>query len=131
MTNPLRLGVAGLGVVGTSLIRLFQRQNAGLAARAGRDLAVTAYSARRKGDRGVDLGHARYYASPAELAASGAIDIFVELIGGAEGVAFDAVKAALSRGISVVTANKAMLAAHGFELATQAERSGAALFFEA
>ena len=59
------------------------------------------------------------------------IDIFVELIGGAEGVAFDAVKAALSRGTSVVTANKAMLAAHGFELATIAERSGAQLFFEA
>ena len=53
------------------------------------------------------------------------------MIGGAEGVAFDAVKAALSRGTSVVTANKAMLAAHGFELAALAERSGAQLFFEA
>src|SRR6185437_11758045 len=131
MTNPLRLGVAGLGVVGTSLIRLLQRSHAGLAARAGRDLAVAAYSARRRGDRGLDLGGALYYASPAELAASADIDIFVELIGGAEGIAFDAVKAALSRGISVVTANKAMLAAHGFELATVAERSGAQLCFEA
>ena len=53
------------------------------------------------------------------------------MIGGADGVAFDAVKAALSRGVPVVTANKAMLAAHGFELATLAERSGAQLFFEA
>lgn len=131
MTNPLRLGVAGLGVVGTGLIRLLQRRHAEWAARAGRDIAVAAYSARRRGDRGLDLGGALYYASPAELAASGSIDIFVELIGGAEGIAFDAVKAALSRGISVVTANKAMLAAHGFELATVAERSGAQLCFEA
>src|SRR6202044_1782767 len=131
MSKPLRLGVAGLGVVGTSLIRLLQRHDAALAKRVGRDLALTAFSAHRKDDRGVDLGGAAYFASASELAASADIDIFVELIGGAEGVAFDAVKAALSRGISVVTANKAMLATHGFELATLAERSGAQLFFEA
>ena len=131
MSNPLRLGVAGLGVVGTSLIRLLQGRHAELAKRVGRDLAVTAYSARRKNDRGVDLGRAAYFASASELASAADIDIFVELIGGAEGVAFDAVKVALSRGISVVTANKAMLAEHGFELAALAERSGAQLFFEA
>src|SRR5580693_1727940 len=131
MSNPLRLGVAGLGVVGTSLVRLLQRRHAELAKRVGRDLAVTAFSARRKDDRGVDLGAAVYFASASELAASAGLDIFVELIGGADGAAFDAVKAALSRGISVVTANKAMLAAHGFELAALAERSGAELFFEA
>src|ERR1700735_3213217 len=131
MSNPLRLGVAGLGVVGTSLIRLLQRRSPELAKRVGRGLAVTAFSARRKADRGVDLGAAAYFASAAQLAASADIDIFVELIGGADGVAFDAVKAALSRGISVVTANKAMLAAHGFELAGMAEQSGSQLFFEA
>ncbi len=131
MSNPLRLGVAGLGVVGASLVRLLQRQSGAVATRAGRDLALVAYSCRRKGDRGVDLGEAVYFANAAELAGSADIDIFVELIGGAEGVAFDAVKAALSRGTSVVTANKAMLAAHGLELAALAERSGAQLFFEA
>jgi homoserine dehydrogenase len=131
MTKPLRLGVGGLGVVGTSLIRLLQRQRAGFVARAGRECAVVAYSARRKDDRGVDLGGAVYFPSAEDLAASAEIDVFVELIGGADGVAFDAVKAALSRGIAVVSANKAMLAAHGFELAALAERSGAQLHFEA
>jgi homoserine dehydrogenase len=131
MTKPLRLGVAGLGVVGTSLVRLLHRQRAGLIARTGREFALTAYSARRKGDRGVDLGDALYFAGAADLAASAEIDVFVELIGGAEGVAFEAAKAALARGVPVVTANKAMLAAHGFELATLAEQSGAQLHFEA
>jgi homoserine dehydrogenase len=131
MTKPLRLGVAGLGVVGTSLIRLLQRQQAGFVARAGREFEVVAYSARRKDDRGVDLGEAVYFASATDLASSAQIDVFVELIGGAEGVAFDAVKAALSRGVAVVSANKAMLAARGFELAALAERSGAQLHFEA
>jgi homoserine dehydrogenase len=105
MTNSLRLGVAGLGVVGTSLIRLLQRQHAGLAMRAGCGLAVVAYSARRKDDRGVDLGGAAYFANAAALAAAADIDIFVELIGGSDGVAFESVKAALSRGVSVVSAN--------------------------
>jgi homoserine dehydrogenase len=131
MTKPLRLGVAGLGVVGTSLVRLFHRQRVAFVARAGRDCAVVAYSARRKGDRGVDLGDAAYFANAADLAGSADIDVFVELIGGADGVAFQAVKAALTRGVPVVTANKAMLAAHGLELAALAERSGAQLFFEA
>jgi homoserine dehydrogenase len=131
MTKPLRLGVAGLGVVGTSLIRLLQRQRAGFVVRAGRECVLVAYSARRKDDRGVDLGKAVYFASAVELAASAEIDVFVELIGGAEGVAFEAVRAALGRGVPVVSANKAMLAAHGFELAALAERSGAQLYFEA
>jgi homoserine dehydrogenase len=131
MSNPVRLGVAGLGVVGTSLVRLLKRHDASLAKRLGRGVALAAFSTRRKDDRGVDLGGAIYFASAPELAASADIDIFVELIGGAEGVAFDAVKAALARGVSVVTANKAMLAVHGFQLAALAERSGAQLFFEA
>lgn len=59
------------------------------------------------------------------------MDVFVELIGGADGVAREAVEAALSRGVHVVTANKALIAAHGAELAELAERSGAKLLFEA
>ena len=59
------------------------------------------------------------------------IDVFVELIGGADGVAYDAVRAALARGLAVVTANKAMLAAHGLELAELAEQARAPLAFEA
>ncbi len=130
MTKPLRLGVAGLGVVGTSLFRLIQRQRAQFLARSGRELEVVAYSARRK-HRSIDVGEAVFFANAEELAASTDIDIFVELIGGADGVAFAAAKAALARGAPVVTANKAMLAAHGFELASLAERSGAQLYFEA
>ena len=57
--------------------------------------------------------------------------MFVELIGGADGVAFEAVKAALRRGLPVVTANKAMLAEHGLELAELSEAHDAPLFYEA
>ena len=54
MAKPLRLGVAGIGVVGASFVRLVQRQGEAFAARAGRECVIAAYSARSERDRGVD-----------------------------------------------------------------------------
>src|ERR1700723_4177013 len=111
MAKPLRVGVAGLGVVGSALARLRGRLRPDLAARTGRDIIIVAGSARSDRDRGLGLGDAALFADPRELAASGEIDVFVELIGGADGIAHEAVAAALTRGLPVVTANKAMLPA--------------------
>ena len=129
--NPLKIGLAGLGNVGAALARLLADRSSDLSSRFGRGAQVVAYSARSPGERGLPLGGAVYFADPAEMAAKAEIDVLVELIGGAEGVAFEAVKAALRRGVAVVTANKAMLSAHGLEIAELAERSGATLGFEA
>ena len=98
MTKPLRLGVAGLGVVGTGLTQLLQRQGNALAIRGGRSIALAAYSARHSREGRPELGGARFTDNAVELATNGDIDAFVELIGGADGVAFEAVKAALRRG---------------------------------
>jgi homoserine dehydrogenase len=131
MAETLRVGVAGLGVVGASLVRLLQRQSDSLASRTGRPIAVVAVSARdRSRDRGVDLNGIAFFDDPRALAASEAIDLFVELIGGADGAAYDCVKAALQNGRPVVTANKALIAKHGLELARLAEEKGVALAFE-
>ncbi len=130
MEKPLSLGVAGIGVVGTSLVQLLQRQRHDFIVRSGRECVVTAYSARRK--RPADaLGGAVFFADAAEMAASGEVDVFVELIGGADGAAFESVKTALGRGLPVVTANKAMLAEHGLELAALSESHEAPLYYEA
>src|SRR5271165_2193605 len=131
MEKPLRLGVAGLGVVGTSLIELLQRRRAEFVARAGRECVVAAYSARHRRERSAGLGGAAFFENAAEMAASADIDVFVELIGGADGIAFEAVKAALARGLPVITANKAMLAAHGLRLASLSESHRAPLYYEA
>jgi homoserine dehydrogenase len=132
MAEILRVGVAGLGTVGASVVRLLQRQAQALAARTGRDIVVTAVSARDPGkDRGVDLAGATFHDDPVALAASDGIDLFVELIGGAEGPARVSVETALIKGKSVVTANKALLSAHGSALAELAESRHVALAFEA
>jgi len=132
MQRPLRVGIAGLGTVGTSVITLLDRQAEALANRTGRELVVTAVSARTKAkERGIDLSRFTWFDDPLELARSDSIDVFVELIGGAEGAALAAVEQALAASKSVVTANKALLARHGMRLAALAEEKNLALAFEA
>ena len=132
MSQSLRVGIAGLGTVGASVIHLLDRQASALAGRSGRSIAVTAVAARdRTRDRGIDLSRFTWFDDPVALARSPGIDLFVELMGGAEGAARQAVTAALASGKSVVTANKALLAAHGMELAKLAEEKHVALAFEA
>ncbi len=132
MLPPLRVGVAGLGTVGAAVLRLLQRQQHALELRCGRAIVVAAVAARDRAlDRGVDLAGFAWHDDPIALARSADIDVFVELIGGAGGVALAATQAALAAGKPVVTANKAMLASRGLELAKAAEAKGVALRIEA
>ncbi|WP_442578174.1 homoserine dehydrogenase [Mesorhizobium sp. ASY16-5R] len=132
MAEALRVGIAGLGTVGASVARVIASKGVELTRQCGRDIVVTAVSARdRARDRGVDLSGAAWFADPVELAAKADIDVFVELIGGDEGPSRASVKAALEAGRHVVTANKALLAKHGVSLAEIAERKGVLLNYEA
>ena len=132
MTKPLAIGVAGLGTVGAGVLALLRDNAATVAARAGRPIAVTAVSSRdRTKDRGVSLAGLRWYEDPVALAHDPNVDIVVETIGGTEGPPADLVRAALSAGKPVVTANKALLATHGAELGRLAESRGVPLMYEA
>ncbi|WP_349434278.1 homoserine dehydrogenase [Pararhizobium sp. A13] len=132
MSDALKIGIAGLGTVGASLVRILQERHEQLATTCGRAIEITAVTARdRNRDRGVDLSAMRWHDDALSLAETADIDVFVELMGGAGEPAYSAVKAALSRGLHVVTANKALLAAHGIELAGLAEEHGALLNYEA
>ncbi len=132
MAEALRIGIAGLGTVGASVARVLREKADELTRQCGRPIAVTAVSARdRNKDRGIDLDGVTWIDNPVDLARSNAIDVFVELIGGDEGAAREAVKAALESGRHVVTANKALLAKHGVALAEIAEKKGVLLNYEA
>jgi homoserine dehydrogenase len=132
MAEPLKVGLAGLGTVGTAVIQLLEHERHKLVARCGRPIEVAAVSARSRGKkRAVDLKKLRWAADPVELAGDPGIDVLVEVIGGAGDPAKGAVETALAAGKPVVTANKALLAAHGHRLAALAERQRAALNFEA
>jgi homoserine dehydrogenase len=132
MAEPLKVGLAGLGTVGTAVIQLLEHERHKLVARCGRPIEVVAVSARSRGKkRAVDLKKVRWATDPMELAGDPGIDVLVEVIGGAGDPAKGAVETALAAGKPVVTANKALLAAHGHKLASLAERQRAALNFEA
>jgi homoserine dehydrogenase len=132
MAEPLKVGLAGLGTVGTSVVRLLEDGRDKLVARSGRPIEVVAITARsRAKKRGVDLRKYHWAADPVALARDPSIDVLVEVIGGAGDPAKAAVEAALAAGKAVVTANKALLARHGQKLAALAERHGVALNFEA
>ncbi len=129
---PLRLGIAGLGTVGAGLLNLLETNGAQMSANIGRSLKVVAVSARTKSkDRGVGLEGIRWVDDASKLAIDPEIDVLVELIGGADGIARTAVEAALNAGKHVVTANKALLAYHGVALAKLAEEKHVSLNFEA
>jgi homoserine dehydrogenase len=129
---PLKIAIAGLGTVGTGVAQLLARNGDLIAGRAGRRIELRAVLEKdRKRDRGVDLSKPEWHKDFRALAADPGIEVVVELIGGTEGVALDLVKAALASGKHVVTANKAMLAHHGNELAALAAKRGVALAFEA
>ncbi|MGP1394654.1 MAG: homoserine dehydrogenase [Inquilinaceae bacterium] len=132
MNAPLNIGIAGLGTVGTGVLNLHRAHADLLERRGGRPIAVTAVAARdRTRDRGVDLSDLRWHESAVDLAADPAVDLVVELIGGADGVAKELCEAAIDHGKHVVTANKALMAEHGSGLARRAEAAGVALACEA
>ncbi|MEN3389012.1 homoserine dehydrogenase [Brucella melitensis] len=132
MSDALRIGVAGLGTVGASVLRILRDKSEMLTSQCGKPVTVTAVSARdRNRDRGIDLSGIAWFDDPVELAKSAEIDLFIELIGGEDGPAKASVEAALRAGRHVVTANKALLARHGVALARIAEEKGVLLNFEA
>jgi homoserine dehydrogenase len=131
MTQPLRIALAGLGTVGGGVIRLLDENGALIARRAGRPIEIVAVSARdRSKDRGVDITRFEWVDDTTELAARD-VDVVVELVGGSDGPALTLARRTLAAGKGFVTANKAMIAHHGLELAEAAEKAGAALKFEA
>ena len=132
MAEPLKVGLAGLGTVGSAVVSLLEEGRDTLIARCGRPIEVVAISARSRGKkRNFDLKKFRWVADPVALARDPGIDVLVEVIGGAGDPAKRAVETALNAGTPVVTANKALLASHGQKLAALAERHGVALNFEA
>ncbi|SEN37762.1 homoserine dehydrogenase [Pseudorhodobacter antarcticus] len=132
MAAPLRLGLAGLGTVGIGVVQIVQKHADLIAARSGRAVVITAVSARdRTKNRDADLSGFAWEDDPVALACRDDVDVFIEVMGGHEGPARLATEAAIAAGKDVVTANKALLAHHGHQLALSAEAGGRVIRFEA
>jgi homoserine dehydrogenase len=127
----LRVALLGCGVVGSEVVRLLHAHSNDLAQRVGAPLELAGVAVRRpQRDRDLPLDPALFTADAAELVARDDVDVVVEVIGGIE-PARTLLLAALDRGASVVTANKALLAEDGATLYDAARRGGADLYCEA
>ncbi|MDE0850370.1 homoserine dehydrogenase [Yoonia sp.] len=132
MTQPLRLGIAGLGTVGVGVVRIVQKHADLLEARCGRKIVISAVCAQsRTKNRDVDLSDYDWEDDPVVLAARDDVDVYIELMGGSEGPAKTSTEAGIAAGKDIVTANKALLAIHGQALATSAEAGDRVIRFEA
>jgi len=132
MAEPLRIALAGLGTVGGGVIRLIETNARLIEKRAGRPIQVVAVSARdRSRDRGVDLSAYAWEDDMVILGKRENVDVVVELVGGSDGPALALARTTFEAGKSLVTANKALIAHHGMELAEKAEAAGVAFRFEA
>ncbi len=132
MAGNLRIALAGLGTVGAGVIRLLTENGELIARRAGRPIEIVAVSARdRAKNRGVDLSGYAWEDDMTAFAARDDVDVVVELVGGSDGPALALARKALGGGKGLVTANKAMVAHHGLELAELSEANSAPLRYEA
>lgn len=131
MTDSFKIAIAGLGTVGCGVVEILQNHKDLLTARSGREIEIIAVNARSQKDRGVDLSSYDWIENAEDLASLEGVDCIVELIGGEKGVAKNLVTNALKNGKHVVTANKALLAYHGYKLAQEAETQNVGLGYEA
>ena len=129
--KPIRVGLVGLGTVGGGTVEVLRRNREEIARRAGRDIVVRLASARDLAKpRAVNLEGIELVADAMKVVTHPEVDIVVELIGG-DTRAFDLVRTAIEGGKHVVTANKALLAKHGNEIFTLAQKKGVMVAFEA
>ena len=129
--NPIKVGLLGIGTVGSGVYNVLNRNQSVIKARAGRGIEI-AVVADRDVERARSLVDAstEVVADAFELVQRPDIDIVIELIGGYT-VAKDLVMQAIENGKHVVTANKALLAVHGTEIFAAAQRKGVMVAFEA
>ncbi len=129
--KAIKVGLLGIGTVGSGTFNVLRRNQAEIRGRAGRGIEITMVSRRNVALAREIVGDAaQVVADPREIIANPEIDIVVELIGGC-GVARELVLEAIAAGKHVVTANKALLAVHGTEIFAAAREKGVMVAFEA
>ncbi len=127
--KPVRVGLCGLGTVGSGTINVLRRNMREISARAGTDIIIEQIGARRD-NAACDTSSENVTRDIFDVARNPNVDVVIELIGGTT-VAKELVELAIDNDKHVVTANKAMIAEFGNELFAKAEAKGVTIAYEA
>lgn len=131
MSEPVKVGLLGCGVVGTATARILSSHAAELETRTGAPIEVARIAVRdRAVDRGLELDDSVWTTDPWEVVRDPSIDVVVEVMGGID-PARELILEAFSNKKHVVTANKELLSTQGAELMAAAEANDVDLLFEA
>ena len=131
MLKPIKVGVLGLGTVGSGTANILLRNADEIARRAGRGIEISIASVRNiKKQRACDTSAITLTDDPNKVVTDSNIEIVLELIGGTD-QARDLVFKAIDNGKHVITANKALIALHGNEIFQRAQEQGVTVAFEA
>jgi len=130
-TKELNIAIAGLGTVGVGVVKILQTQAELIENRTSSKVNIVAVSARSQKDRGVNLDGIKWYDNAVDIAEDENVDTVVELIGGDSGTAYDLCINSIKNGKNFVTANKALVAKHGKEIASLAEENDVYVAYEA
>ncbi len=132
MQQVTKIAIAGLGTVGESVIDILRKRKSLIQNRIGGKIKIVGICAKRKNKkRKCNIKPYAWFDSPVEMLQKTQPDIAIELIGGSSGDAYKFVNQAIKQGCHVVTANKAMLAERGNELAQKSEKAGVTIAYEA
>ena len=129
MVDPVRVGICGLGTVGSGVANLLKRNGLEIQRKTGRRIILAHVGARRD-HPDCDLSDTRVSRDIFAVVNDADVDIVCELIGGTD-TALELVRQAIENGKHVVTANKALIAQHGSELFRLANAAGVSLTYEA
>ena len=127
--RAVRIGICGLGTVGSGTVNVMARNSEEIAARCGRAVEIVQIGARRD-NPACDTSELNVSREIFDVASNPDVDVLVELIGGTT-VARELVLTAIANGKHVVTANKALIAEHGNELFAAAAEQGVTIAYEA
>jgi len=130
MSKFLGVGIAGLGTVGGGFLKQLKSFKTNSKSEPNVKIVQIAVKNLKK-KRNLNAKNLPLVSNALQLASNNEIDVIIELIGGSSGVAYKLVKKALSNKKHVITANKALIATHGNELAAIAEQNNVCLNYEA
>ena len=130
MSKEIKIAIAGLGTIGGGVYKILVNEIEQINKRCKNSLKLSAVSALEKPDF-YQESDAKFYDNCLDLVNDNEIDIIIELIGGSDGISYKLAKSTLEAKKHYITANKALIAKHGNELANIAEKNNVYLNFEA
>jgi homoserine dehydrogenase len=132
LNNNFSIGIIGLGTVGTATIKLIEKEIESINRKSGKNIIIKAISAKKYSKkRDIDITKYEWEDNPEQLAMRDDIDAVIELIGGSDGLAKNLAYSAIKNKKHFITANKALIAKHGYDLHMSILDTSVSIYYEA